>query len=99
LAILTSTIFRADLINLPYQSTAFFLLAVCRIRISHQISYIKPYHFCYSSFLKEQGVSLTYQEHAGGHEWDFWDWAMKQFLDWWISEDADQGVSSGNVKS
>ena len=53
----------------------------------------------YNSFLKEQGVSLTYTEHAGGHEWDFWDWAMKQFLDWWIPEDADQGVSSGNVKS
>jgi len=50
LAILTSTIFRADLINLPYQSTAFFLLAVCRIRISRKISYIKPYRFCYSSF-------------------------------------------------
>ena len=27
----------------------------------------------YSSFWKEQGVSLTYKEHAGGHEWDFWD--------------------------
>jgi len=53
----------------------------------------------YSSFLKEQGVSLTYKEHVGGHEWDFWDWAMKQFLDWWIPEDAGQGVSSGNVKS
>jgi acetyl esterase len=44
-------------------------------------------------------VSLTYKEHVGGHEWDFWDWAMKQFLDWWIPEDAGQGVSSGNVKS
>ena len=52
----------------------------------------------YSSFLKEQGVSLTYKEHAGGHEWDFWDWSIKQFLDWWIPEDADQGVSSGNVR-
>ena len=53
LAILTSTIFRAPLINLPCQSNAFFILiAVCRIRISRQISYIKPYHFCYSSFLK-----------------------------------------------
>ena len=49
----TITIFTAPLINLPCQSNAFFILiAVCRIRISRQISYIKPYHFCYSSFLK-----------------------------------------------
>ena len=61
--------------------------------------WLLEYNRSYSSFLKEQRVSLTYKEHVGGHEWDFWDWAMKQFLDWWIPEDAGQGVSSGNVKS
>ena len=29
-----------------------FFLAVCRIRISRKIYYIKPYYFCYSNFLK-----------------------------------------------
>ncbi len=50
--------------------------------------------------LFERTRSVTnVSRNAGGHEWDFWDWAMKQFLDWWVPEDADQGVSSGNVKS
>ena len=52
----------------------------------------------FSRFLIEKGVPVIYKEKNGGHEWDFWDWSIKEFLDWWIPEDADQGVSSGNVR-
>lgn len=33
-------------------------------------------------FLDEKGVPTTYIEDDGGHDWDFWDKYVKNFLDW-----------------
>lgn len=36
----------------------------------------------YANFLKEQGISHTYEEGPGGHDWDFWDTYIKRIIDW-----------------
>lgn len=51
----------------------------------------------YRQFLEEKKVSFTYEEGEGAHEWDFWDRYLKRFLDWLPLEEAEAGLSSGNV--
>lgn len=49
-------------------------------------------------YLKDAGVDVTYEEGAGGHEWDFWNRYIKRVIDWLpLEEDAKAGVNSGNV--
>ena len=43
------------------------------------------------------GVSVTYDEQPGGHEWDFWDEQIKKIIDWLPLDDADQGFGSGAI--
>ncbi len=50
-----------------------------------------------AAFLKEQGVSVTYVEGPGAHEWDFWDRYIKKAIDWLPTDGSGQGVTSGNV--
>ena len=49
-------------------------------------------------FLEEHQIPLTYEEGEGGHEWDFWDRYVKEFLEWLPLDDAWQGLNSGNVR-
>ncbi len=51
-----------------------------------------------AGWLKEQGVSVTYEEGPGGHEWDFWDAYIKRAIAWLPTDDTGLGVGSGNVK-
>ena len=48
-------------------------------------------------FLVDNGVSVTWDEEKAGHEWDFWDSQIKKVIDWLPLDDAQMGVSSGNV--
>lgn len=43
------------------------------------------------------GFAVTYEEGPGGHEWDFWNRAIKHVIDWLPLEDGKAGISSGNV--
>ncbi|MGI6115550.1 alpha/beta hydrolase [Luoshenia tenuis] len=52
----------------------------------------------YCRFLESLGVNFTYEESAGGHEWDFWDRHLKRFLDWLPLEGGTAGLNSGNVR-
>jgi len=52
----------------------------------------------YRDFLLDNGVSVTYEEGPGAHEWIFWDTYIKKVLDWLPLEEAQMGISSGNVK-
>ncbi|MCI8625298.1 MAG: acetylesterase [Lachnospiraceae bacterium] len=52
----------------------------------------------FKQFLEEQQVSFTYREDEGGHEWDFWDRYIKEFLEWLPLEAKWQGLNSGNVR-
>ena len=36
----------------------------------------------YRDFLRAQGVSLTYEEAPGIHDWNFWDAYIQKVLDW-----------------
>lgn len=33
-------------------------------------------------FCRENSIALTYEEGPGGHDWDYWDGAIKSFLNW-----------------
>ena len=33
--------------------------------------------------LTDKGIAHRYAEHAGGHDWVFWQWALDQTLDHW----------------
>ena len=49
-------------------------------------------------YLKDAGVDVTYEEGAGGHEWDFWNRYIKKVIDWLPLEgNAEAGINSGNV--
>ena len=52
----------------------------------------------YCRFLDGIGYEYTYEESAGGHEWDFWDRHVKRFLDWLPLEEKTSGLNSGNVR-
>lgn len=43
------------------------------------------------------GVSVTYDEQPGGHDWDFWDSQIKKVIDWLPLDDAAQGFGSGAI--
>ena len=47
--------------------------------------------------LTADGVTLTYDEQPGGHEWDFWDAQIKKIIDWLPLDEADQGFGSGAI--
>lgn len=47
--------------------------------------------------LTELGVSVSYEEGPGAHEWDFWNSYIKKALDWLPLEGAQSGMNSGNV--
>ena len=47
--------------------------------------------------LRADGVSVTYDEQPGGHEWDFWDAQIKKVIDWLPLEEAEQGFGSGAI--
>ena len=49
------------------------------------------------SFLRENNVPVHYIEAPGNHEWDFWDTHIKEALEWLPLEDANAGISSGNI--
>lgn len=48
-------------------------------------------------FLREQGVEITFETGAGGHEWDFWDTYIKKAIAWLPTEKNGLGINSGNV--
>ena len=51
----------------------------------------------FARFLKEENVSVTYDEEDGSHEWDFWDRQIKKVLEWLPLDEKQAGRSSGNV--
>lgn len=51
----------------------------------------------YRDFLKSLGYEVTWKEKPGAHEWDFWDGAILDVLEWLPLDQPDQGISSGNV--
>lgn len=36
----------------------------------------------------ETGLSLTYEKHPGGHDWDYWDEHIKNVIDWVMADHA-----------
>lgn len=51
----------------------------------------------FAQFLKEQGISVTFEVGPGNHEWDFWDTYIKKGIEWLPTEKKSMGISSGNV--
>lgn len=51
----------------------------------------------FSKMLKSAGADVTYEEGPGGHEWDFWDKAIRRVVDWLPLEEESAGINSGNV--
>lgn len=47
--------------------------------------------------LEEAGATIAYEEHAGGHDWDFWTWGLRRALDWLPLDTAEEGLTSGNI--
>ena len=47
--------------------------------------------------LRADGVSVTYDEGPGGHEWDFWDAQIRKVIGWLPLDDAAQGLGSGAI--
>ena len=50
-------------------------------------------------FFLENGVSLTYREAEGKHDWDFWNDQIQALLDWLPLPEPSAGLSSGNVSA
>lgn len=50
-------------------------------------------------YFLEKGVSLTYRETDGKHDWDFWNAQIREVLDWLPLPDPSAGLSSGNVSA
>ncbi len=50
-----------------------------------------------AAYLQEQGVSVTYEEGPGGHDWDFWDAYIKKAIDWLPTQGSGPGMSSGHI--
>lgn len=51
----------------------------------------------FKSFADDKEIPLTYIEDEGGHEWDFWDKYVKNFLDWLSLDEKGNYLNSGNV--
>ena len=51
----------------------------------------------FRDFLIDKGADVTWDEEDAGHEWDFWDSQIRKVLDWLPLDDANSGLSSGNV--
>ncbi len=51
----------------------------------------------FKSFVDKREVPLTYIEDDGGHEWDFWDKYVKNYLEWLPLEEKGNYLNSGNV--
>lgn len=51
----------------------------------------------FKSFVDKREVPLIYIEDDGGHEWDFWDKYVKNFLEWLPLEEKGNYLNSGNV--
>lgn len=49
-------------------------------------------------YFLDRGVSLTYVERDGIHNWDFWNDEIKAILDWLPLGDVQAGLSSGNIR-
>lgn len=43
------------------------------------------------------GAELCYEEHEGGHDWEFWTWGLRRTLDWLPLDNTAAGINSGNV--
>ena len=50
-------------------------------------------------YFLENGVSLTYRESDGIHDWYFWDREIRAVLDWLPLPRPNAGLSSGNVSA
>lgn len=49
-------------------------------------------------FMRAAGMDVTWEEGAGGHEWDFWNRYIKKVIDWLpLEKDAEAGINSGNI--
>ncbi len=52
----------------------------------------------YRDMFEAAGLDVTYYEGPGMHNWDFWNQEIQKVLDWLPLEEAEMGLSSGNVK-
>lgn len=50
-------------------------------------------------FFLENGISLTYRESDGNHDWYFWDREIRSVLDWLPLQKPNAGLSSGNISA
>lgn len=50
-------------------------------------------------FFLENGVSVTYRESDGQHNWDFWNAEIQALLEWLPLPQPNAGLSSGNVSA
>ena len=53
----------------------------------------------FKAFLEEKGVSVTYEELDGSHNWDFWNAQIQKVLSWLPLDEASEGLNSGNVSA
>lgn len=56
-----------------------------------------PVNVQFRNQFKRDGASVTWDEGPFGHEWDFWDQQILHFMDWLPDQNAEAGMSSGNV--
>ncbi len=49
------------------------------------------------NYLTNLGITATFVEGSGAHEWDFWNTYIKKVLDWLPLERNGMGINSGNV--
>ncbi len=51
----------------------------------------------FKKYLEELGIRVTYKEGEGAHEWDFWNRAIRDVLEWLPLDEDAAGMNSGNV--
>lgn len=52
----------------------------------------------FRDMLRAHGAEVTWHELPGGHNWDFWRVEIERFIEWLPLDEAQAGISSGNVK-
>lgn len=50
-----------------------------------------------ASEMKDLNYDVVFQGHEGAHEWDYWDWAIKDAIENFLPLEPSEAISSGNV--
>lgn len=56
-----------------------------------------PVNEGFAKILQELGYSVDWKPGSGGHEWDFWDTAIKDVIENWLPLTSSESISSGHI--